>query len=644
MNGEPTTPRREFLGGVTTAVPLVGGRWRRTDDSTKTTVDDAVRRAIRDARSYLFDTALDSGYTHWDTHVLHGEYGHLRNTLFFSLLLARIGRRPETRENCVTYLLDHRTENGGWGDPATNFGAVLLFDQLLDGDYRDVVDDIRSEVRERDQRLTDNPGKSATVTNIFRVRLLYAALSEDYSYSELFPRNLPIQLGRALSLTDAFDGETISADRHLARHGFMGYQSAYYLIGSSSDGANLTERDQKLQRCLERVLLSRQLTRGTWGASTSTVFGSFALLERGYDPGDDRLRYPVDWIADNRVTDEGRVEIWRLPVWDTGHIIDALLESGVSPEDGRVREAARWLYRERNPQQVANPVGVKLDRSPAPFRRHSRAGWGWRKSAFTDWDDTALAVNVLSEFMQSSLKAEEQLLLDTQNSDGSWSTFVTDFDPFDDATEEQMRENMPDGLYRLFFGRVTAPDVTGGVLSALGKLGHTVDDSEAVADAVDYLADARANNGMWLGVWAQGFTYASGRVLRGLRAVGVDPDRPLVQESVRALLERQNEDGGWGEHSKYQPGSSTPLSVPYETAASNPTQTGWVLKGLLSVGVSPDDDAIQRGVDFLLRTQQPDGSWPADRVMYNYGGPLYSTAGTTQASALKALAMYANAG
>ena len=75
---------------------------------------------------------------------------------------------------------------------------------------------------------------------------------------------------------------------------------------------------------------------------------------------------------------------------------------------------------------------------------------------------------------------------------------------------------------------------------------------------------------------------------------------------MRWLKSCQNADGGWGE-----------LCDSYDhperkgKAPSTPSQTAWGVMGLLSAGPA-DDEAVERGVAHLLKTQRPDGGWDED--------------------------------
>jgi hypothetical protein len=80
--------------------------------------------------------------------------------------------------------------------------------------------------------------------------------------------------------------------------------------------------------------------------------------------------------------------------------------------------------------------------------------------------------------------------------------------------------------------------------------------------------------------------------LIGLAWAGKDPLG--TQKAMRELLAAQQSDGGWSD-----------ISVMESTAYA----TGKALVALQAAGLSISHAAYERGVEFLLRTQQEDGSW-----------------------------------
>jgi len=72
------------------------------------------------------------------------------------------------------------------------------------------------------------------------------------------------------------------------------------------------------------------------------------------------------------------------------------------------------------------------------------------------------------------------------------------------------------------------------------------------------------------------------------------------------LIDRQNTDGGWGEH--YISSFREDLAgIGYST----PIQTGWALEGLLSLP-EPPIDCVKKGIKFLMDMQLPGGGWHTD--------------------------------
>jgi hypothetical protein len=87
--------------------------------------------------------------------------------------------------------------------------------------------------------------------------------------------------------------------------------------------------------------------------------------------------------------------------------------------------------------------------------------------------------------------------------------------------------------------------------------------------------------------------YERADVLLGLYWSGAPTDQ--VKRAAKALLSAQRSDGGWAQR--------THLS-------SDAYMTGIALRALRESGqLRASDDAYQKGVDYLLRTQMEDGSW-----------------------------------
>jgi ankyrin repeat protein len=149
---------------------------------------------------------------------------------------------------------------------------------------------------------------------------------------------------------------------------------------------------------------------------------------------------------------------------------------------------------------------------------------------------------------------------------------------------------MPDG--RWAFGTDSRPplcadgDISGTVLAlrALQLYAPNVDKPEyesAVRRAAVWLASAHPRTD-------------DDRSWRLLGLAWANTDKGATQRALREMVAAQRADGGWSD-------LTTMVSTAYAT--------GKTLFALHTAGLPTSDPAYQRGVQFLLKTQMPDGSW-----------------------------------
>ena len=616
----------------------------------------AVRDAVEAARTNVL--ADRNAGTYWGSDLSVGAGGivDLRLTINYGLLLDRLGVREDSKRRAVEYALSRRDPDGGWGNAAANFGGLLLLRRVDPEGYAEEIAAVEAEISEAGMSLTDDVEGYQETVALFQTKLFYALLSDEYTAAELFPDQPP--LAEYLLKTPAFTEPpgllAMMPDRVLA---------ALQRLPGADDGIDpdahalnpelmdsmlsmgvlyAVVHDEVVFDSQVEYLLAGRLRNGIWKTSIDNVFGALALSTVGYDADDPEIARVVDWLADHRQDVEGRIVNYRLPIWDTAFSIRALIASGVPADDEAIQDAARWLAEARTADPSDVPLDDVLGRPAVVFRpEDGDEGWGYRPYMYSDWDDTGVALSALAEVEDRDFDDVVALLERTQNDDGSWSAFVTDFDPLDPEDKRRVLEDLDEDMaYNLFFDH-PGPGVTAHVLDGLAAAGRTADD-EVPARAIEYVRQSQSENGLWLGVWGVGYTYGTGHVLRTLSELDARMDVDWVQAAVDALLAVQDDDGGWGEDTRYDP-TVDPDEVPYDAAESVPEQTAWALDGLLAAGVEAGHPAVEDAVAYLLDAQEDDGSWPVNRVLYNVGSYEYLTSAFTQATVLGALARYAGA-
>jgi squalene-hopene/tetraprenyl-beta-curcumene cyclase len=185
-------------------------------------------------------------------------------------------------------------------------------------------------------------------------------------------------------------------------------------------------------------------------------------------------------------------------------------------------------------------------------------------------------------------------LLGMQNKDGGWAAF-------DRGINRELLTKVPFADHNAMLDP-SCPDITGRVLEALGHYGFRPGNAQ-VNRALRFLERTQEPAGGWLGRWGVNYIYGTWQVLAGLRRIGYDMGQPMVRRAVDWLKQVQQPDGAWGETCRsYDDPSLAGQGTP--TAS----QTAWALLGLLAAGEAAST-AVQDGIDYLLTTQQADGSW-----------------------------------
>jgi squalene-hopene/tetraprenyl-beta-curcumene cyclase len=283
------------------------------------------------------------------------------------------------------------------------------------------------------------------------------------------------------------------------------------------------------------------------------------------------------------------------PVWDTAIVALSLRESGILADHPALKQAADWILdkeiRFHGDWRYKNPAKVE----PSGWAFEFENKWN------PDVDDTAMVLLALRQIptdhparRDAAFRRGLDWMLTFQCRDGGWGAFDKD-------CTKNILEKVPFADHNAMLDPECA-DITARILELLGLEGWAVD-HPLVRKAIEYLRENQEEDGSWYGRWGVNYIYGTWQVLRGLRALRLNMHQPWLLRARGWLESVQHQDGGWGERcNTYED------PVFKGRGPSTASQTAWAVMGLCTFG-DPQRPSLVRGVEYLLRTQNADGSW-----------------------------------
>jgi squalene-hopene/tetraprenyl-beta-curcumene cyclase len=350
-----------------------------------------------------------------------------------------------------------------------------------------------------------------------------------------------------------------------------------------------------IKKCAEWMIQHFEHSDGLGAIYPSMQYAIMALDVLGYD-ANHPLRVQAEAEFKKLMVDNEKSGFYMQPcfspIWDTSIAAHALGETENPPLDA-LRRSADWMLS----KEVRRKGDWSVKRPKA-----EPSGWAFEfnNEFYPDVDDTAMVLLAFEKARatdQTKQNACEKRAVDwlfaMQGKDGGWAAFDVD-------NNWKLLSYVPFADHNAMLDP-SCPDITGRVLEALMRSGVKAN-HPAIRKGVDYLLKAQEQDGSWYGRWGVNYIYGTFLALRGLRAAGLSENEPGIQRALEFIRAYQNRDGGWGEScASYDENCFVP-------GESTPSQTAWALLALLA-GNDLRSSSLFNGVEYLTRTQLPEGHW-----------------------------------
>ncbi|WP_237712485.1 squalene--hopene cyclase [Pedosphaera parvula] len=361
-------------------------------------------------------------------------------------------------------------------------------------------------------------------------------------------------------------------------------------------------RRRALKKCEHWMLERFEGSNGLAAIFPAMLNSLIALKALGY-PGDHPEVKRAEKELKNlehETADTVRIEPCFSPVWDTAIVAICLHESGIPSDHPALKKSAEWLIdkeiRFRGDWYFKNPVDVE----PSGWVFEFENKWN------PDVDDTAMVLLALRKIPTSDVKRRDECfqrglkwMMAFQCKDGGWAAFDKD-------CTKGILEKVPFADHNAMLDPECA-DITARILELLGYEGVGVDHPQ-IKKALQFIQEEQEDDGSWYGRWGVNYIYGTWQVLRGLRALNINMNQPWLLKARDWLESVQHEDGGWGERC-----NTYDDPVFKGQGPSTASQTAWAVMGLCTFD-DPQRPSLMRGIDYLIKTQNSDGSWTEHEI------------------------------
>lgn len=304
-------------------------------------------------------------------------------------------------------------------------------------------------------------------------------------------------------------------------------------------------------------------------------------------------------------------------LWDTAFSTQAILETGLVDE---FRNCITKAYHFIDITQVREDV----PENDKYYRHISKGAWpfstrdhGWPISDCTaEGLKTALAIREKCPFLPpldiDRYFAAVNVILSMQNPIGGWATY-------EKTRSYEFAELInPAEVFKDIMIDYSYVECSSACIQGLTSFRHAFpfhrseEVSLAIDRGVEFVRSIQLDDGSWVGKWAVCFTYGTWFGIEALVAAGELPaESEALKRSREWFASKQNPNGSWGEDFK-----SCVEARYINMPEGQVVNTAWAVMGLLKGGGGTlgQMDNIERGIEFLMEKQYPNGDWTQERI------------------------------